>query len=245
MFKECLRELTDDILPLRAFAMSKIRAMVLQRKPYIKDKLEIILELFIEQIKHEDSFVYLNAVKGLCALTANFTNETLSAIAAKYTQDALDLDYRLRIGEALRQSIQNSGEVFGKYGETVLPVIFKTMRHESEIIRSSSLSLLSQVAETDPYAILPYIHQLADYFHTLLDLEKVVETRRGVVGIIVFLFQGLGMQVLKSLPTEVLRSFYRDLKYVSASDSDSLTRGHACVALEEINEIMTSFLKGY
>jgi hypothetical protein len=59
--------------------------------------------------------VYLNAVKGLGALTDAFGKETLSAIMEKYADDSLDFDYRLRVGEALRQTIQRAGDTFAAH----------------------------------------------------------------------------------------------------------------------------------
>ncbi len=120
----------------------------------------------------------------------------------------------------------------------MLPPIFKVMKAEETELRASAISLLSIVAETEPYPLLPHIQQIADYIHHLLVFEEHVETRRGAVALIVFLFQGLGFRALRSLPSDVLKTFYRDLSYIEATDQDSLTKGHAKVALLEINDLV-------
>lgn len=62
------------------------------------------------------SYIYLNAVKGLSALTDVHGNEIIKKLGEIYSDENEKLDSRLRIGEALLQTIQRCGEALGKYG---------------------------------------------------------------------------------------------------------------------------------
>lgn len=62
------------------------------------------------------SFIYLNSVKGLSALTDKYPRTSLKRIVSRYKDQNYSLDYRLRIGEVLMQTIQRSGSTFAKYG---------------------------------------------------------------------------------------------------------------------------------
>ncbi|KAL2917503.1 hypothetical protein HK105_202784 [Polyrhizophydium stewartii] len=117
-FREALKNLGDELLPVRAFGMSVLRQLVLDRSAVARENLESIISIFLDLVEDEDSFIYLNAVKGLSALTDVYAPQTLSRIAKRYMdKESLTLDYRVRIGEALMQTIHRSGQVFPKHGK--------------------------------------------------------------------------------------------------------------------------------
>jgi hypothetical protein len=58
----------------------------------------------------------LNAVKGLSALTDAYGNEIIKKLGDIYSDNQQKLDNRLRIGEALLQTVQRCGDALGKYG---------------------------------------------------------------------------------------------------------------------------------
>lgn len=116
-FQEAIRSLADPLLPIRAFGLNSLRSLVLSGDPIVTERLDLILNIFLEQLTDEDSFIYLNSVKGLSALTDNFPVQSLKIIVARYKDGQnYTLDYRLRIGETLMQTIQRSGKSFAKYG---------------------------------------------------------------------------------------------------------------------------------
>jgi hypothetical protein len=62
------------------------------------------------------SFIYLHAVKGLSALTDTYPQQSLREIMKRYKDTGFDVEYRIRVGEVAMQTIQRSGEAFGKIG---------------------------------------------------------------------------------------------------------------------------------
>lgn len=63
------------------------------------------------------SFIYLNSIKGLSALTDVHGNEIIKKLGAIYSDENQTLDNRLRVGEALLQTIQRAGSALGRYGK--------------------------------------------------------------------------------------------------------------------------------
>ncbi|KAJ3298002.1 transmembrane and coiled-coil domains-containing protein 7 [Borealophlyctis nickersoniae] len=240
--REAFKELVDPLLPVRAHGMSLLRNLVLQRDPVAAERLDDITSLYLDQIEDADSFIYLNAVKGLSALTDAYPQKALSKIANRYQDDKFRMDYRLRIGEALLQTIQRCGEVFGKYAPQILPPVLKVMHDPAKELRSSALSLIACVGETAPLSLLPFLYQIMDYIRNLLQIEKTVETRRGAIVNFLSLIRGLGDSLLQTLPTDILRDMYRQLRIVESTDPDELTRMHARVALADLKTVLTNFV---
>lgn len=59
----------------------------------------------------------MNAIKGLSALTDTHGNEIIKKLGAIYSDDTQTLDNRLRIGEALLQTVQRAGDALSIYGK--------------------------------------------------------------------------------------------------------------------------------
>ena len=57
IFKDAVMELKDDLPPLRAFAMSKLRNLIQVKDPIAEENIILITDLFLEQISHEDRLV--------------------------------------------------------------------------------------------------------------------------------------------------------------------------------------------
>ncbi|KAJ3168216.1 transmembrane and coiled-coil domains-containing protein 7 [Geranomyces variabilis] len=240
---EALKELRDDLLPVRAHGMHLIRGLVLSKDPVLRERLAEVTGIFLDQLKDEDSFIYLNAVKGLSSLTDVYPAETLSRIASRYNDGALELDYRLRVGEALLQTIQRCGEAFAKYSPKILPPILHVLHSPTTELRSSALSLLATAAETAPLALFPFLQQIADYIRNLLLLEtKTPETRRGAVVLLLGLIRGLGGDLFRALDARDVEAIGGQLEVVEATDADELTRLHARTALADLADIANARL---
>ncbi|ORY46400.1 hypothetical protein BCR33DRAFT_715498 [Rhizoclosmatium globosum] len=195
LFAKSMLELSDPLLPIRAHGIDQLRKLILSRDPVGHENLSTIL----------CSFIYLHAVSGLSALTDVYPQDSLQEIVSRYSSAEYDLDYRLRIGEVASKTIQRSGQVFPKYGT----------------LRGSAIVLLGVVAETAPFPLLPFIHQILDYIENTLILEtKDAVMRQGAVLALLTLIRGMD----------------GTLKIVNEMDPDELTRYNAGIALEELRD---------
>lgn len=79
------------------------------------------MDVYLQSILDKDSYIYLNAVKGLAAMADALGKEIFRTLVREYS-DTKDfsgdrLDRALRIGEALGTIIQRAGKAFSANGE--------------------------------------------------------------------------------------------------------------------------------
>ncbi|KAF9963533.1 transmembrane and coiled-coil domains-containing protein 7 [Modicella reniformis] len=137
-YASALAALQDSLLPVRAHGLHILREMVLAKSIVLTQsrgndsaerELDHALDIFVQHVQEPDSFIYLNAVKGLAALTDAHGPEILRKLMRIYANEdhKQKLDTRLRIGEALVQTVQRCGEALGGYLDALLPGLYKVM----------------------------------------------------------------------------------------------------------------------
>lgn len=134
--KEALRSLEEPILPIRAHGLVTLKQLVMSKTPGVEEKLPAIINMFLTQIHDEDryvihihiiliyfdscanpndSYIYLNAIKGLSAMTDIYADQVLCQLVSHYTCEGKE-DMRLRVGEALLQTIYRCGKALDRHG---------------------------------------------------------------------------------------------------------------------------------
>ncbi|KAF9199682.1 hypothetical protein BGZ49_010174 [Haplosporangium sp. Z 27] len=139
-YASALAALQDSLLPVRAHGLHILRDMILAKSIVLTQQqsgvsqdaereLDHALDIFVQHVQEPDSFIYLNAVKGLAALTDAHGPEILRKLMRIYANEdgKQKLDTRLRIGEALVQTVQRCGEALGGYLDALLPGLYKVM----------------------------------------------------------------------------------------------------------------------
>jgi Required for nuclear transport of RNA pol II C-terminus 1 len=132
MYQRALKLLQDPLLPVRAHGLLLLRELVSTRAGTEPHEAVHVLEpairdVFLQAIQDDDSYIYLNAVQGLAALTDSFGADVLRSLVRVYA-DGLqgvgagartqqEVDVRLRVGEALGQVIRRCGDVLPRYGQ--------------------------------------------------------------------------------------------------------------------------------
>lgn len=241
-YKHAMEALRDDLMPVRAHGMGMLKEMILAKDPLVAQGkgLDEVLDIFVTMVQDDDSFIYLNAVKGLCALADVHGNKIISKLAQIYTDTKRPLDHRLRVGEALQQTVQRCGDALAKYVDTLLePLeIVLDSRQTDKHLRVSALSIIGVACQTCPVALMDKLWYLMNWILTILEVEKAVEIRRAATVVILSVFRGFANQTLYSYPADLLKRTYRTLKYVEETDHDDLTRYQARVALSDLDAIM-------
>ena len=218
IYQKALTLLQDPLLPVRAHGLLLLRQLASSKSPSPKDPAEFtpaldpalvpgVLSIFLQSVQDEDSYIFLNAVQGLAAMVDGFGKEVLRGLVADYVRgldgvgagalDQVDVDMRVRIGEALGQVVRRCGETLPSYGMSIarwlddmglrerrliadllIPSLAKVVRssHLPTTLRMSSLSLLAQMTETNALALFPYATDLFGGMVDLLQLESVPTT---------------------------------------------------------------------
>lgn len=125
-YQEALVLLQDPLLPVRAQGLAMLRHLVGPETSSIVDLALIpaILDIFVNSAQNEDSFIFLNAVKGLVAMVNRFGKDVFTRLLDIYatepsvsgSMNRQELDMKLRIGEALGEVIGSCGQSLGGYG---------------------------------------------------------------------------------------------------------------------------------
>lgn len=148
VYQQALKLVQDPILPVRAHGLLMLRQLVVPPRTAGKSSLSstsaadfdhpevdpalipAILDVFMQSVQDDDSFVFLNAVQGLSAMVdrlgRNILIRLMNVYAGERDSESLvqqassisktELDKRLRVGEALEQVVRRCGDALPAYG---------------------------------------------------------------------------------------------------------------------------------
>ncbi|KAG9303568.1 hypothetical protein G9A89_018464 [Geosiphon pyriformis] len=240
-YQEAMEALQDDILPVRARGLVILKEMILAKDPFINegDNIGKILDIFVQMVRDEESFIYLTAVRGLSSLSDVYGEIIMQKLMELYNNPNENVDHRLRIGEAILQTIQRCGEALGKYIATLLPPLFHVLDKETNShLRVSALSIIGTACETSPFALSMWFEDVVGWTLNIINIEKIVEIRRASIVLFISLFRALAVETLHQIPGDFLKRAYRTLRYVEETDQDDLTRHYSRVARSDLDVIV-------
>ncbi|XP_061678940.1 transport and Golgi organization protein 6 homolog [Syngnathoides biaculeatus] len=248
-FSNLLLEACDPDIPTRAFALRNLTKMIHSRDKETVQAQEKVLTLFLENLEHEDSFVYLSAVQGLASLVDSYPERILKRLLKDFqhgpslSTSKMDrsLEFRLKIGEVLMRASRAMGELAPYLGQSLLVGFLRGTRDPDQSVRASSLSNLAELCQRLDYGLGLLAQELSSCLTALIKTEKEAEVRRAAVYVITLLLRGLSDKTTEIL-SDVLLDLYRALKWVVRSDSDEVAVLHAQQALEELDDIMRSLI---
>lgn len=142
-FDEAIKDLADPLLPVRAHGLVTLTRLIESRDPCAVARKAVIFRLFQvtdvynshvcsncdlhfcltrihacpqENLKHEDSFIYLASVNGLCALATSFPQEVIETLMPEYidmpnriTGAEITVETRMKLGEILVKTTRALG----------------------------------------------------------------------------------------------------------------------------------------
>ncbi|KDQ15352.1 hypothetical protein BOTBODRAFT_624950 [Botryobasidium botryosum FD-172 SS1] len=192
-YQEALKLVQDPILPVRAHGLLLLRHLIVPPtsragkaapEPIEPALVPAILDVFMQAVQDDDSFIFLNAVQGLSAMVDRLGKDILKGLVDVYSRGIdgtgadmpkHELDKRLRIGEALGQVARRYGDALALCVDTLVPPLLQIIRsfHLPTALRTSAISVLAQCTETSSFSILPWSTDLVSAMLDLLRLETV------------------------------------------------------------------------
>uniref|UniRef100_A0A672LEV7 Transport and golgi organization 6 homolog n=1 Tax=Sinocyclocheilus grahami TaxID=75366 RepID=A0A672LEV7_SINGR len=248
-FSECLLEACDLDVPTRAVALRSLTRSVRDGDKEALQNKDKLLTLFLENLEHEDSFVYLSAIQGLAVLVDTFPEQILQRLLGEYQTGATvsspererALERRLKVGEVLMRASRAMGDLAPHYGHPLIGVFLSGTRDEDSSVRASSLSNLGELCQRLNFSLGPLAQELSTCLTALIKTDKEAEVRRAAVHVIALVLRGLSDKTTQVLG-DVLLELYRALKWVVRSDLDEVAVLHAQLALEELDDVMRRFI---
>ncbi|XP_066541796.1 transport and Golgi organization protein 6 homolog [Hoplias malabaricus] len=245
-----LLDACDPDVPTRALSLRTLTHALKQGDKEALESRDKLLMLFLENLEHEDSFVYLSAIQGLVVLCDWFPEQILQRLLTEYQTEQgsassssrrRSLQTCLKVGEALMRASRAMGDLAPHYGRPLIGVFLTGTRDEDSTMRASCLSNLGELCQRLQFSLGPLAQELSTCLTALIKTEKEAEVRRAAVNVITLLLRGLSDKTTQVLG-DVLLELYRALKWVVRSDSDQVAVLHAQLALEELDDVMRRFI---
>ncbi|NXS81741.1 TNG6 protein, partial [Erpornis zantholeuca] len=245
--QELLVSAYDPQPPSRAAALRHLASLVTQRDPEALRLQEKLLQVFLENVQHEDAFVYLSAIQGVALLSNEYPERILPVLLARYecpaqgTEDAAAAVTRMKLGEVLMRVTRALGDMVFQHREPLIRAFLRGARDPDSALRASSLSNLGELCQHLGFQLGSIIQEVTCCVTAIARTDPEAEVRRAAVHVVVLLLRGLSEKVPEVLQ-DVLRDLYRLLKHVVTAERDGVTVLHAQLALEELDTAMRRVL---
>ncbi|XP_054282724.1 transport and Golgi organization protein 6 homolog [Macrosteles quadrilineatus] len=241
LFREALRDSCDPLLPVRGHALIQLGKLLASGDKLAKVKKDQILCIFQENLREEDSFLYLSAIEGLSTAAAEFPDSVILSLTEQFSRRTLKPETRMKVGEALVKVIKVLGDLTPVYKSELINTFLSGTREDDFLVRASSLSNLGELCRVLGFRVGPIIAEVLMCVRCIAQSDPSVEVRRAAVMLVSLLLKGLEKDVLTVLQ-DVLLELYHTLKHIYNNDRDDVTRLHAQLALEELNAGTLMFL---
>ncbi|GLV38843.1 Transport and Golgi organization 6 [Carabus blaptoides fortunei] len=243
-----MADVCDPLLPVKGHGLVTLARLIKKKDPCALEKKQYILNICQQQMKCDDSYVYLSAISVLAALGDSFPDLVLNTLADEYVNGCKDMfanDYetRIKLGEVLLRVVRSLGttDAVIKYKSLLLNTFLTCVRDEDQWIRASSLSNLGELCRVLGYKLGTVVSEVLSCIHAVIATDQAVEARRAAVSVIRMMFVGLESETIVFLKDDIL-PIYRTLKQIYTNDPDDITRLQAQLALEQLNINIQDFV---
>lgn len=247
-FDKALKDLTDPMLPVRGHGIIALTKLIENSDSEAVAKKDVILYLFQENLKHEDSFIYLATVNGVCSLAIHFPQKVLEILVQEFidmpqrtTTGEIAPETRAKLGEILVKTTRALGDMAPAYKTLLVNAFLCGTRDPDPLVRSSSLSCLGELCKVLGFKIGNLITEILYCIGCIIKTDKDHQCRRAGVMVATLLLRGLGKDMLTSLGNDLV-ILYRGLIHLRDNDDDSVLRLHAQLALEEFDDVVQNVL---
>ncbi|XP_008068236.2 transport and Golgi organization protein 6 homolog [Carlito syrichta] len=241
--QEVLLSAYDPQIPTRAAALRTLSRWIEQREAKALEMQEKLLKIFLENLEHEDTFVYLSAIQGVALLSDVYPEKILPDLLAQYDsgKDKHTPETRMKVGEVLMRIVRALGDMVSRYREPLIHTFLRGVRDPDGAHRASSLANLGELCQRLDFLLGSVVHEVTACLIAVAKTDREVQVRRAAIHVVVLLLRGLSQKATEVL-SDVLKGLYHLLKHVVRLEPDDVAKLHAQLALEELDEIMKSFL---
>ncbi len=245
-FSSVLRDIGDPLLPVRAHALVALRKLVLLRDQETMSQFSKVVSIFSTLLRSDDSYVYLGAIAGLAALGDVAPQSIISPMLREMSDSTLALDTRLKLAEAAVSIARRLGEMLPVYSPQFLDAFFRAIAQKDceQEMRASCLACVGAMCEVLHFSLADVICEIILCLNGVLTAEEEkkknsndsgeIIVRRAAAGVSVLLIRGAGKKKLYEMAGLQMRDLTNRLRIISISESDQIVRGHAALALQEL-----------
>lgn len=232
-----LKQINDQSPSIKVFALDELTKLTITSSTN-KISTKYSINLMINQLKDNEPFVYLNAIKNISKLL-QFDHSQLPLILNIYQKNEKNIDERLKLAESINKFIENNGLILSSIEiDLLINTLILMVKPQTPIIdsriRMSSLSLLGCICHNIGLGILKHIDEIIDIIKGIITFENdQPEIRRASIIIINDIVNNdHGLEILKKFGPSIETM----LKYVNEFDQDLLVTQLAWDTLVEIDD---------
>ncbi|XP_077970433.1 transport and Golgi organization protein 6 homolog [Styela clava] len=251
-FSQSLDEVFDPSPAIKGGSIRYLTKCIERKLPIAFKKLDKLVEIFVECLDNQDSFVYLSAVQALAVIgslsVSNIASESLlkklinifmrdSETKTQKNNSNNTIDAKMKVGEIIMRIIRHMGDMGPYHASILLPEFLKGSRHVNPDMRASCLSNFSELAPMAPYYLSQIQQEINECLSSTAKSDPDPMVRRAAVHAIRNLITKLGSNFIQIF-SNVTKQMYRTLKFLYERDEDTAVQLHAQLALEELDNIM-------
>ncbi|XP_060077025.1 transport and Golgi organization protein 6 homolog isoform X2 [Ylistrum balloti] len=244
---QAFEELHDPLIPVRGHALITMNKLIQKKDPEAVEKMQILLNVFKENLHHPDSYLYLSSVNGLVSLVDKFPDVVIPVLTEEFlagTNGAQSLqgertrqaNDRIKVGECLVQTSRKLGDMAPHYRDKLLTTFLQGCKDVDPLIRASSLSNLGELCKVLRFSVGNYIHLILNCACVLLKSDPSTEVRQAAAMMVSLQLEGLGKDLLKVLESAV-RDLYRTLRQCMVTEKEDSVKMQITVALNTLDSI--------
>ncbi|XP_067007240.2 transport and Golgi organization protein 6 homolog [Anabrus simplex] len=245
-YKQAVLDVCDPLVPVHGHGLVELARLIMSGDEEAKANKNLIFKIFQDDLKCEDSYIYLLAINGLAAMANIFPATVIRLLVDEY-RDVKDKEHedstqlRLKIGEVLVRISKSLDSNISSYSAILLNTFLNGAKDPDSLIRASSMSNLGQVCQAAGFRVGSMINEILLCVESIVKSDPSVEVRRSAVMVLTLLLRGLGSDTFKVL-SDVLLQLYRALKLVYQKEKDDVIKLHVQLALDELNSSTLDFV---
>merc|ERR1719361_702387 len=250
-FEKSIDEVKSCEVPVKGHGLIALTNLVITEDIDTIRNLSKVVQIFQDMLKHEDTYIYLQSVKGLVSCAVHNTQLVIEVLTDEYANLrnlALSKDSALqrysKIGEALAKVTMAAGEITVKHKNRLINPFLYVLRGDSQetidpMVLASCLSNLAEICKNLRFSISSIIHEIFGCVEIHLS-SKCAEVQRAALYLIRELLRCFKEDALKIMGNNgVILNVYRMLTAMRRGTiQDEVARHHLDCAIEEIDSIM-------
>ncbi len=242
-YEKAMRDLNDPLLPVRAHGLVELRKLIDKKYEKCIQNKNSLIDIFIKNIKSDDSYIYLAAINGLISLVDYDKNRILDQLLSEYILNSkndkrLDIETKLKIGEVLTKTVRNFNELVPIYGQRLINAFLIGCKHEDEMLRSSSLSNLGETCKLLNYSIQQNIFEIINCLSSLIDTDRSIQVKRSAIMVLKMIIEGLKKGNFLSILDKSILPLYKLLNKTKSITNDDVIKLNCQLTNEYLNELM-------
>ena len=247
-YQDCLKHLEDDEIPIKGHGLIALTALINKKDKETMEHIEEVFKIFTDNLNDQDTYIYLQAIKGLSACSFHKPDIVINRLCREYAilDDAKypgekAIEIRTKIGEALVNITKILGEMTPAHKNKLLNPFLAQINHPDPLIRASSLSNLGEICKNLRFSLGGIVDEIFQNLHQVIQFDKAVEVRRAGIFVVKMLLEGLGDDAFGVLQGTI-RDIWKTLIAQRNSEPDEIMQVHINAAIEEVNKIVKKFL---